>query len=299
MQTLTQIREILDQAGLAPQKAFGQNFLIDLNLLGKLVELADLRPDKTVLEVGPGTGSLTEELIARCGKVVAVEIDRGLGQMLADRFAGQGNFSLIGSDVLADKHHISPAVLDQLGPTAHLVSNLPYNIATPLLMECLLMSWRSRHTPEADPGSLVCFESLTFTVQREVADRLVAACDGGAYGPVSVLIGLLTNATLGSIVPASAFWPRPSVDSRIVRLDFDPQAAARLQDAGVLMNLLSLAFNQRRKQIGSILRRKESPFDASSLQGALAAAGIDPSLRPQQVEPGQFLAMSNALSAEE
>ncbi len=322
MQTLSQIKELLTQAGLAPRKAFGQNFLVDQNLMARIVEIAGLTGGETVLEVGPGTGSLTEELLARAGKVVAAEIDRGLGEMLAARFADRPNFVLVRGDVLAGKHEISPEVLAAVRPAAHLVSNLPYNIATPLVAQCLLDSWHvltltrpswppspvkgeETPSPAADAassplkgeGKEVCrFDRLTFTVQKEVADRLCAAADSEPYGQVSVIVALLGKVTLGPIVPAGAFWPKPNVASRIVRIDFDPVAAGRITNVDTLVSLVNLCFAQRRKQLGSTLKRKDSPFAPEALQAAMDHAGIDPTLRAETIEPAKFLEMANCLA---
>ncbi|NQU74771.1 MAG: hypothetical protein HQ546_00485, partial [Planctomycetes bacterium] len=143
-QTLSEIRAMLASAGLSPRKSFGQHFLIDHNLLAIMVKLSNVGPGDVVLEVGPGTGTLTDALLATGAKVLAVEIDRGLAGLLADRYAGTSALRLICCDVLADKHNISGEVLQALHQfgtdCVHLVSNLPYNIATPLICECLLSS---------------------------------------------------------------------------------------------------------------------------------------------------------------
>lgn len=289
MQTQSQIRQMLDSAGLAPQKQFGQCFLIDLNLMGKLVELADVRPGMTVLEVGPGTGSLTGQLLEQAQKVVAVEIDHGLARLLRGNFADRKNFALIEDDAMAGKHHISPVVLAELGRSASLIANLPYNIATPLIAECLMSSWRA----SAGRDDKAClFESLTFTVQREVADRLTAQVGQDAYGQVSVLTALLGKVTTGSIAPPEAFWPAPKVASRIMRIDFDRQAAARIADLDSLANLLNLAFSQRRKQIGSLVRRKCRAGDAEQFAAALEKAQITPDMRPDAIGPAQYLRLA-------
>ena len=350
MQTLSQIRSLLDAAGLRPRKALGQNFLVDQNLMRKLLGLADLRGDEAVLEVGPGTGSLTEELLERAGKVVAVELDADLARALAARLGGEEKLTLIQGDILAGKHRLSPTVLEALGERARLVANLPYNIATPLAALCLVEAWRAcrgrscgpqadsawvRHggthgrgahvtggqdarasahatgcdtdgtpvsptdtceTPAVRTGTR--FERLTFTVQREVADRLTAGPGGGEYGPASVFVALLGRVTPGPELPPEAFWPRPKVTSRMLRIDFDIEAAKKIADMGVLRESLDLAFSQRRKQIGSIRRRRDAGFDAAVLDAALAAAGIDPTARPEQVPPGQWLKLANILSAD-
>ena len=294
MQTLTEIRQLLADAGLRPNKQFGQNFLIDRNLMGKILTTAHLAGTETVLEVGPGTGSLTEELLARAAEVVAVEIDHGLAALLRDRLGTKPGFRLLETDILAGKHAISPDVLAALSADVHMVANLPYSIATPLIALCLAASHAAGKQNHAAAPT---FQRLTFTVQREVADRLAAAPGPKTYGPVSVTVALLGRITLGPIVPAAAFWPRPNVASRIVRIDFDPSAAAELADTDVLRHLLASAFSQRRKQIGSILRRKDPPWPPDALAAALNAARIDLTARPERITPDQFRLTANVLAA--
>ena len=294
MQTLNEIRQLLSDAGLEPRKRFGQNFLYDQNLLAKLLELAEIDSGQTVLEVGPGTGSLTEELLARAKRVVAVEIDRDLCRLLGDRLGGDEKLTLLCGDVLAGKHAMCPEVLDALGTSAVLVANLPYNIATPLVAICLEGTYRAQANP-AQAG-LCRFDRLTFTVQHEVADCLAAKPGSKDYGPVSILAALLGRAQLGPTIPPSAFWPRPGVVSRIVRLDFDIEAAGKLRDIDMLEKVIRLAFAQRRKQIHSAARRKGAGIDLAVFDDALAAAGIERSVRPEQVSPEQYLLLANFLA---
>ncbi len=292
MQTLKVIRQLLGSVGAAPNKRLGQHFLIDLNLMGKLLELADVGDEQVVLEVGPGTGSLTEELLQRAKRVVAVELDRGLHKLLSQRFADVDKLTLLHRDVLASKHKISPEVIEHLTPAATLVANLPYNIATPLVAQCLVDSWHAL----AGDNSRCRFDSLTFTVQLELGDRLVAGPESSIYGPVSVLVALLGKPSLGSVLPGQAFWPRPSVASRMLRIDLDHQAAAKIDDVQTLSAVVSLAFGQRRKQIGSVVRRKGAAFERDVFLEALTRAGIAHSERAENVSPQQFLLLANTLA---
>ncbi|HUT59269.1 MAG TPA: 16S rRNA (adenine(1518)-N(6)/adenine(1519)-N(6))-dimethyltransferase RsmA [Phycisphaerae bacterium] len=294
MQTATQIRQMLKQARLAPNRSLGQSFLIDGNLQRKLLELAEIDPRPAVLEVGAGTGSLTQELAQLADRVVAVEIDRGLYRLLERNLAGVGNVTLIHADALASKRALEPRVLAALGGPSQLVSNLPYAVATPLVAECLIQSWR---VARRLPGAGTCrFDRLTFTVQHEVAERMSARPGDEAYGSVSVIVALLGSMTVGPAVPAAAFWPRPKVTGRMIRIDFDPAAAQRLADADVLAAVMFQAFGQRRKQLGSVIRRKNSPFEPDRFRAALHVAGIDPALRAEAIDPAQYLALANALS---
>lgn len=293
MQTLEEIRELLDAAGLSPHRRFGQNFLFDHNLMRKVVELAELTGDETVLEVGPGTGSLTEELLGPADRVVAVEIDRGLCRLLRRRFAGEAKLALLCRDVLSGKHSLAPEVVEALGGRAVLAANLPYSIATPLVATCLADSWR------ADVGgeSGVCrFDRLTFTVQEEVAERLTAGAGSKAYGPVSVLVSLLGRVRLGPRIPPDAFWPKPQVYSRIVRMDFDAECARSVADINVLRRAVAMAFNQRRKQIRSVAKRKNAAFDENAFAEAVGEAGVDPAARAEEIPPESFATLANHLA---
>jgi len=290
MQTLRQLRELFDAEGLHPKKRFGQCFLIDGNLMDRLLTMADLSGNETVLEIGPATGSLTEDLLARAARVVACEIDTQLSGVLRRRLGDDPKLTVIVGDVLAGKHEFAAEALAAVRPAAHLVSNLPYNIATPVVALCLQLSWRA-----ARGDTDACrFDRLTFTVQKEVADRLAAGPGSKDYGPVSVLVSLLGKLELGPIVPATAFWPAPKVASRIVRIDWDPAAAERVADLGALTGLVQLAFSKRRKQLGAIARAIGDADRTGALLSGMASAGVDPTARPEQVSPEQFLALASA-----
>ena len=298
MQTLKEIQALLDQAGARPQKRLAQSFLIDLNLMGKLLEIAELRGNETILEVGAGTGSLTEELLRAtpAGRVIAVEIDRGLVGLLRNRFAEQlsirSNLTLIEGDVLGGKNRISPVVLTAAGPRANLVANLPYSIATPMVAECMLESWRSLR------GEGVRFDRLTFTVQHEVAERFAAAPGrraGRAYGQVSVILGLLGRVKLGPVIPPTAFWPQPKVSSRIVRVDFDAHTAGQLSDAVILRAVLNMVFAQRRKHISSTARARGAVFGPRVFSEALEKAGVNPTARAGELPPEAYRDLANVL----
>ncbi len=298
MQTLKEIQALLDQAGARPQKRLAQSFLIDLNLMGKLLEIAELRGNETILEVGAGTGSLTEELLRAtpAGRVIAVEIDRGLARLLRNRFAEQlsirSNLTLIEGDVLGGKNRISPVVLTAAGPRANLVANLPYSIATPMVAECMLESWRSLR------GEGVRFDRLTFTVQHEVAERFAAAPGrraGRAYGQVSVILGLLGRVKLGPVIPPTAFWPQPKVSSRIVRVDFDAHTAGQLHDVVILRAVLNMVFTQRRKHISSTARARGAVFGPRVFSDALEKAGVNPTARAGELPPEAYRDLANVL----
>jgi 16S rRNA (adenine1518-N6/adenine1519-N6)-dimethyltransferase len=293
MQTISEIRTVLESAGLSPRKRYGQCFLHDHHYMQSLLELADVPPGAAVLEVGPGTGSLTEELLDRADRVVAAEIDRGLSAVLRKRFAGREDFTLIEGDVLAGKHELAPEVTRHLSGQVHMVSNLPYNIATPLVSQCLIDTWRRM---VAGSGGLVAFERLTFTVQREVAQRLIAPPGSGAYGIISVLVALLADAKAGPVLPPTAFWPRPKVDSQMLRIDFDPAAAERIVDIDALLAVTGLAMGQRRKKLSSVAKRRGSPIALADMVEAIERVGVNPDARSGEVTPGQYARLARAVS---
>lgn len=273
-QTQSEIRQLLATAGLAPQHRFGQNFLIDLNLMRKLVAAGDVNPADTILEVGPGTGSLTEFLLDAGARVVAVEIDHGLQAVLRQRLGGHPRFTLIQGDALAGKHRVNQLVrnvLEQQPPEAggayKLIANLPYQIATPLLVDLLLVTPR--------------FEQLTCTIQREVGERLAAEPRTDAYGPVTVVVQTVAHVTPHAIIPPSAFWPRPQVESVMLTIRPRPPEQVQVADVQGFAALVQRGFQQRRKMLRRLLR----DLDELMLLAAFRHAGINPDSRPEELSP--------------
>lgn len=224
VQTQREIRALLDAGGLRPRKRFGQHFLIDGNLMRRLVRAAEPGPQDVVLEVGGGTGGLTDLLIGRVAHVVCVEVDTHLHALLADRFRDairNHQLTLLHGDVLDSKHRISSEVLKAVktaweqGPSRQtsggmvkLVANLPYSVVTPLVMNLLVDEPVVRR--------------LVFTVQAEVGERLTAQPGSKAYGPLSILAQGLCRIKIIARVSARSFWPRPAIDSLMLRMDVLP-----------------------------------------------------------------------------
>ena len=252
-----------------PNKALGQHFLVDENLLGVIGRLAELDSADVVLEIGPGLGVLTRFLAARAGHVHAVELDRGLDEPLREALAGHSNVRVTFGDALAlDLSSLAPA------PTK-LVSNLPYNIATAFVLESL------------EHGDAL--ERWCVMVQREVGERFFAAAGTRAYGAVSVLIQLQARRVGFRTVPPSAFRPRPRVDSALVafvRTSRDLSAAVRL--------LVEAAFAHRRKTLANsvALAGLASRADA---ENALVTIGRSPRSRAQELEPREFVELAAEL----
>ena len=274
-QTKTQIRAVLDRAGSRPRHRFGQNFMIEPELVRRIVDAGEVATGDHVLEVGPGTGTLTAELLARGATVIAVEIDRDLAAALRETFAeaiDTGRLLVLETDALAGKHQLAPLVVDALDAAggAKLVANLPYNIASPLVIELLLR------------GTSV----LSFTVQKEVAERFAAGPEAGkSYGPLGVIAQALGKVEVLRTIPPTAFWPQPSIDSSLVRIRHEPHEAVKEPDqARAFARFAGDLFAQRRKA----LRGKLAAMD---LLEAAERVGIDPGARIEAVSPLQLLAL--------
>jgi 16S rRNA (adenine1518-N6/adenine1519-N6)-dimethyltransferase len=269
---LPPLREVIRRHGLAAKKSLGQNFLLDLNLTGKVARTAGDLSQVTVIEVGPGPGGLTRALLANgARKVVAVERDERCLAALAE--IGEhypGRLEVVAGDALkADFRALSA------DEPARIVANLPYNIGTELLVRWL--------TVAAWPPFYL---SMTLMFQREVAERIVAMPGGSAYGRLGVLAGWRTEARIAFDVPPQAFTPPPRVTSSVVNLV--PRAAPLAADVRLLGRVTEAAFGQRRKMLRQSLK---------SLGGVtlLAAAGIDPTRRAETLSVAEFVALANAV----
>ena len=295
VQSLRDIRALLETRGLHPRHALGQNFLHDQNHMRRIVEAGGIEPGDLVLEVGAGTGSLTESLLEAGARVVAVEIDESLAPILRDRLSPFGEqVRLFIGDVLSGKHTINAdvlALLDEVGrrpcdpspadqtwqtghaqppatshqpPPFKLIANLPYQIASPLLANLVM-----------DVPSM---KLAVVMVQREVADRLTAGPGHKQFGQLGVLVQALSHVERLANLPPSCFWPQPKVGSAVVRLRRREQPLT--DDPHRLSALLHKLFSQRRKQLGRILGR-DTPLPE----------GIEPTARPEQLSVAQLVAL--------
>ena len=273
-QTKSQIQSLLAAADTGPRHRFGQNFMIDGNLVRAVAAAGRVQAGDTVIEVGPGTGTLTEELLASpAGRVVAVEIDRDLARVLRERFAGTERFQLIEGDALAGKHELNAELAAAIVPgRTRLVANLPYNIASPLVIELLRAG----------------VETLAFTVQKEVADRL-RATGGEGYGPLSVMAQLLAEVEVLRTLPPQAFWPAPTIDSALVRMTRRDRLGDRAAAVG---RFVQGVFSARRKTL-----RKAMDIAGVPAERIVAAGGaFDLSARPETFPPEQVLRLFEAVT---
>ena len=269
MTDLPPLRESLEAHGLLAKKSFGQHFLLDLNITRKIVRLAGPFEARAVIEVGPGPGGLTRAILeSDAGAVVLVEKDPRFLPLLAELDTGDERLRIIEADAL------KVVEADLVSGPAHVVSNLPYNVVTPLLIKWLTGPW----TPHA----------MTLMFQKEVAERIVAAPGDDAYGRLAVIAQAVAEARIVMHLPAAAFTPPPKVASAVVHLipradRPDRQTLKRLE------TVTAAAFGQRRKMLRSSLKQLGG--------GALCeAAGIDPDARAETIDITGFLGLAQATS---
>jgi 16S rRNA (adenine1518-N6/adenine1519-N6)-dimethyltransferase len=255
------------------RKSLGQHFLTDRTILGRIADALDATGAETIVEVGPGRGALTEHLLPRAGKLVAIEYDRALAARLRERYAREPKVRVVEADVLE-----SP--LADVAGTADffVIGNVPYYITTPILFHAL-------RPPRA--------RRAVFLVQKEVADRLVAPPGTRSYGALSVNVQAVANVARLFRVPAGAFHPPPRVESAVVRVEprHDPVIAANEQER--FRTFVQGAFGFRRKQMGRVLRSLCDVTPEVAL-AMLSAAGIDPNARPETLAPSDFAALMRA-----
>ncbi|MGZ4203822.1 MAG: 16S rRNA (adenine(1518)-N(6)/adenine(1519)-N(6))-dimethyltransferase RsmA [Actinomycetota bacterium] len=267
-------RELLDRYGLRPKTSIGQHFVTDPNTIRKVVQLAGIRPGMQVLEIGPGLGALSLAILDAGARLVAVEVDRALEPVLAEVLAGRR-----ARVVFADAMAVSYRRLLGHEPTA-LVANLPYQIATPLIVDLL----------EEVPA----IQSFTVMIQREVGERLAAKPGEEAYGAVSAKVAFLATAAVVARVSRRVFYPMPEVESVIVRIDRRARPAERVARARIF-RVIEAGFAQRRKTIRRALRG--AGWSADDVERALERAGIAVQARAETLGVPEFAALARALPA--
>ena len=270
------VRAELAAAGFRPSKRLGQNFLRDPNLARAIARDAGLVEGAFVLEIGSGPGILTAALLERGARVLAVEVDRRLVDLSRALLGPREGLDLLHADALAGKHALSPALVERLPADEpwQVVANLPYSTGTPVVM----LLARLVHPPER----------LTVLIQSELAERMAAAPGTRAYGALTVRLQACYRVSLLRGVAPELFWPRPAVESRVVRLELSPERPPRA-DLEALDRTVARCFAARRKT----LRRLAADLLGPELaEKALAAAGLDGGERPENVPPGGFLVLA-------
>lgn len=274
-----------------PRHRFGQNFMIEPTSLDAIVQSAQISSDDRVLEIGPGPGNLTHLLAQRAAHVLAVDIDRQLLPAAAASLAGHSNITWLCADALDGKHRLAADVHDALikmtgGKSVKLVANLPYNIASPLVVILLSLAWRHHR---GLPGG-VHFQRLVFTVQLEVARRMTALPDNSSYGALTVMIAAMAHARVIRTIPPGHFWPPPQIDSALVEIVPQPDRSAAVGDFTILETFVSQMFSHRRQTIRNALRH--------SADGSLSCVRTDTEnhwldQRPGELRAEEFVSLAN------
>ncbi|WP_026495422.1 16S rRNA (adenine(1518)-N(6)/adenine(1519)-N(6))-dimethyltransferase RsmA [Butyrivibrio sp. WCD3002] len=273
-------RAVIEKYNLSIQKKFGQNFLIDDSALSRTVEAAGVTKEDTVLEIGPGIGTMTQYIAESAGKVIAVEIDRMLIPILEDTLSEYDNVKVINQDIL--KVDIESIVQEENGgKPIKVVANLPYYITTPILMRLL--------------ESELPIDSITVMVQKEVADRMAERPGSKDYGALSLAVQYYTEPSLVQVVPPSSFIPQPGVDSAVIHLKCHKEPPVEVADSKFMFSVIRSAFAQRRKTLSNGVANGNIGINREQVTDALSKMGLNPSVRGEKLSLAEFAELSNLL----
>lgn len=275
------IREVMARHNVSFHKSLGQNFLIDGNTVRAIADAANLGPDDVVVEIGPGIGALTQELAERAGRVIAIELDRGLLPVLEDNLGAYSNVRIVSGDAL--ELDFNDLVGESGGGAAEykIVGNLPYYITTPLIMHVLERGFN--------------FTFFVLMIQKEVARRIVAAPGTKDYGILSLAVQYYTVPELALKVPQTVFMPRPEVDSAVLKLERRKSPAVNVANEQLFFKVIRAAFGQRRKTLLNALANARLGVSKEELQAMLEATGLDPGRRGETLSMEEYGVLANAL----
>jgi len=289
-QTISFLQKRFREVGLEPDKRHGQNFLIDLNLLELLVRTADVGPNDVVLEIGTGTASLTTRLAEKAAAVVTVEIDEHLHLLASEELIDFENVTLLHQDALRNKNNLHDNVLSAVrqrlaeSPERRfkLAANLPYNVATPILSNLL--------STDITPVS------MTATIQKELAERIVASPRTKDYSALSIWMQALCDVEIVRIMPPDVFWPRPKVESAIIHIEPNPEKRARIPDLAYFHEFVRSLFFHRRKFLRSVLVAAfKDRLSKSDIDAVMAEHHFDANTRAEELAVPAILALSESL----
>lgn len=279
--TPSKTKQIIEENHFTFKKNFGQNFLIDSNILDNISECADITNEDCVLEIGPGIGSLTQVLAENAREVVAVEIDRTLIPILKQTLTGYDNVEILNQDIL--KTDIDAIIAEKNnGKPIKVVANLPYYITTPIIMDLLE---KERH-----------IDSITVMVQKEVAERMQAGPKEKEYGALSIAVQYYCDANLDMIVQPSCFMPRPKVASAVITLKVLPQRKVITKDENLFFHLVKCAFGQRRKTLlNSLNNQGDLNLSKEELTAIITSLGWDERIRGEALRIQDFAILTDAI----
>ena len=287
MQTKHQIQQFLSSAGIRPNRRRGQHFLIDLNLMKLLVDSANIQKDDVVLEVGCGTGSMTELLAQKAGRVIAVELDRNLSEIAGKQLEDAKNIILLNTDVLESKHTLNPVVVDALALAQEqcrgrilLVSNLPYDAASSVMMNLVT-------------GPTIA-DAMYVTVQKEVGVRMTASAASKNYGILSIFLDATGEVKTIKTLKPTVFWPQPKVDSAMISFVRNPEKYGRIADMELFGEIVHLFMGHRRKTILSCSRLALGKLaQIANWPEIFEKCHINPAKRPETLSPEDYISIAN------
>jgi 16S rRNA (adenine1518-N6/adenine1519-N6)-dimethyltransferase len=292
MQTKHQIQQLLASAGISPKKRLGQHFLIDLNLMRLLVNSANINSNDIVLEVGCGTGSLTEAIAPLAGKIIAVEIDGNLAKIAKKQLASAENVTILNTDILKNKTIISPIVIELIlnskslikNSKLKIISNLPYNAASAVVINLV--------TGEASP--LTTADAMYVTIQKEVAKRMTATPNSSDYGTLSVFLNATGEVKTIRILKPTVFWPQPQVDSAMVSFVRKDEKVSRIKNIKLFTAGVNLFMQHRRKMLKACVKFATGHLEKiSNWPQIFEQCSIDPRQRGEQLAPEDYIAITN------
>ncbi len=269
-----ELKEILQNSGFRFNKALGQNFITDKNLLSSIVTDAEVTSEDIIVEIGTGAGTLTRALAQKAKKVFSFELDRNLVPVLANTLSGLDNVEVVYRDVLKmdDKE-----LVDIVGKDFKVVANLPYYVTTPMLLRFLM--------------STLCPKSITIMVQEEVAERFAATASSKEYSSISATISILADAEITRRVSRKLFYPAPQVDSAVVKIS--PRAKYPKEDAAKAISLVKLAFLMRRKTLYNNLK---NTYSKDMILSAFEELSLPEDIRGERLTPDDFVSLARLLS---
>lgn len=294
--TLRQTRAYLvkrfAEVGIRPRTQHGQNFLIDLNLQELLIRTADLEPDDVVLEVGTGTGSLTVLMAPLVAAVVTVELDRQLFQLAREALADSPNVDMLRQDVLKNKNQLHPAVVEAVRARLDegrnrrfkLLANLPFSVATPVIANLL--------------ASSIVPETMTITIQKELADRITAQPSTKDYSALSIWLQSQCQIEIVRVLPPTVFWPQPNVSSAILHIEVFHELRERIPDLAFFHTFVRSLFFHRRKLLRRVLRSAlKDRLSKDDVDEVLAELGFAETIRAEQLDIDTLLVLCEAFRA--
>ena len=279
MSVLKDTKFIMDKYHITANKNLGQNFLVNDDAVTGIVDAANVSKDNLIIEIGPGLGTLTKELLDRAGKVICIELDKRMIEILNDRFSMYDNFKVLNDDVL--KVNLKELIAEEKVKTTKIVANLPYYITTPIIMKLL--------------EERLDIETITVMIQKEVADRLVTKPGTGDTGAITYAIHYYTNPKRVLEVPNTAFIPEPKVNSTVINLEVLKEPKVAVKNEEKLFKVIKTAFMQKRKTLLNALANSNKYGSKEQICKTLELLSIDNRVRPEKLTLEEFAKIADEI----